>query len=43
MSEIERGVITRIYKDCLALKRKDKLNEFAQGQLALCKILLKIK
>ncbi|MBU4351624.1 MAG: hypothetical protein KJ939_00895 [Nanoarchaeota archaeon] len=43
MNKKEQKFITSIYNDCLALKRRGELTEFGQGQMILCKMLLKMK
>ena len=43
MNKQEFQLITEIYKDCIKLKRRKELTEFGEGQLMLCKLLLKLK
>ena len=41
MNKRERKLIANIYKDCLKMKRLGQLTDFGEGQLMLCKLLLK--
>lgn len=41
MNRKEKKLLLEIYKDRLKLKRQKQLTEFGEGQLVLCKILIK--
>lgn len=43
MKKKERTLITKIYNDCLQLKKKGDLTEFGAGQMAVCEMLMRIK
>lgn len=43
MNRQEKDRLLKIYKDCLKLKKKGMLTEYGEGQMDLCKILLKPK
>jgi len=43
MKRIERDYIEKVLKDCKMLKKNNDLTEYGNGQMQLCKILLKLK